>query len=51
MSLSTVGLHSATRCTRLELEWEVCLGEKDEGVISIKSAIEAITVENVAWGI
>lgn len=47
----SVGLHSATRCTRLELEWEVCLGEKDEGVISLKSVIEAITVENVAWGI
>lgn len=32
----TARLHSATRYTRLELEWEVCLGEKDEEIISIK---------------
>lgn len=43
-----MGLHSATR---LELKREVCLGEKDEGDISMRSVIEAITVGNVVWGI
>lgn len=46
-----VELHSTTRCTRLELEREACVGEKNEGVMSMKSIIEAITVANVSWGI
>ena len=46
-----VQVRSTTRCTRLELEREVCLWEKDERVISMRSVTEGTIVENVPWGV